>query len=44
MKSSTEIFRDIVVLERDLVGKLEPKCDHDFSIPDRLKQKSTTQF
>ena len=37
-------FRGIVVLERDLVGKLEPKCNHDFSIPCRLKQKSVTQF
>ena len=44
MKSSEKIFRSIVVLERDPVGKLEPKCDHDFSIPGRLKQKSATQF
>ena len=39
-KSSKKNVRDIVVLERDLVGKLEPKCDHDLSIPGRLKQKS----
>ena len=44
MKSLKKIFRGIVVLESDLVGKLEPKCDHDFSIPGRLKQKSATQF
>ena len=42
MKSSKKNCRDIVVLKRDLVGKLEPKCDHDFSIPGRLKQKSAT--
>ena len=44
MKSSKKKFRGIVVLERDLVGKLKPKCDHDFSTPDWLKQKSETQF
>ena len=44
MKSSKKKFRGIVVLERDLVGKLEPKCDHDFSIPGQLKEKSVTQF
>ena len=44
MKSSKKKFRGIIVLERNLVGKLEPKCDHDFSIPGRLKQKSATQF
>ena len=44
MKSSKKKFRGLVILERDLVGKLGPKCDHDFSIPGRLKQKSTTQF
>ena len=44
MKSSKKIFRGIVVLERDLVGMLKPKYDHDFSIPRRLKQKSATQF
>ena len=44
MKSSEKKFRGIVVLESDFVGKLEPKCDHDFSIPGRLKQKSATQF
>ena len=37
-------FRGIVLLERDVVGKVKPKCDHDFSIPGRLKQKSATQF
>ena len=42
MKSSKTNFRGIVVLERDLVGRLEPKCDHDFTIPGRLKQKSGT--
>ena len=31
MKSSKKQFCGIVVLERDLVEKLEPKCDHDFS-------------
>ena len=44
MKSSKKNLRGIVVLERDLVGKLEPKSDHDFSIPGRLKQKSAKQF
>ena len=44
VKSSKKKFRGIVVIERDLVGNLEPKCDHDFSIPGRLKQKSATQF
>ena len=44
MKSSKTNFRGIVVLERNLVGKLEPKCDHDFRIPGQLKQKSLTQF
>ena len=29
MKSSKKNF-EVVVLERDLVGKLEPKFDHDF--------------
>ena len=38
MKNWKQNFRGIVLLERDLVGKLEPKCDHDFSIPCRLKQ------
>ena len=36
MKSTKKNFRGIVVLECDLVGKLGPKCDHDFSIPGRL--------
>ena len=44
MKSLKKNFHGIVVLERELVEKLEPKCDHDFSIPDRLNQKSATQF
>ena len=44
MKSSKKNFRGIVILERDLIEKLEAKCDHDFSIPGRLKQKSATQF
>ena len=44
MISSKKTFRGIVVLERDLVGKLEPNFDHDFSIPGRLKQKSATEF
>ena len=44
MISSKKNFCGIVVLEPDLVGKLEPKCDHNFSIPSRLKQKSATQF
>ena len=44
MKSSKKNFCGIVALERDIVGKLEPKCDHDFSIQGRLKQKSATQF
>ena len=44
MKSSKKNVRGIDVLERDLVGKLGPKCDHDLSIPGRLKQKSATQF
>ena len=39
MKSSKKNFRGIVVLERNLAGKFEPKYDHDFSIPGRLKQK-----
>ena len=39
MESSKKKFRGIVVLERDLVGKLEPKCDHDFSISGRFKEK-----
>ena len=43
-KSSKQNVRGIVVLERDLVGKLEPKCDHELSIPGRLKQKSATQI
>ena len=34
MKSLKKFFRDIVVLERNLVGKLMPKCDHDFGISD----------
>ena len=34
----------MVVLERDFVVKLEPKCDHDFKIPDRLKLKRVTLF
>ena len=29
MKSSKKKFRGIVVLERDLVGKLESKCVHE---------------
>ena len=37
IKSSKKILRGIVVLEHDVVGKLEPKCDHDLSIPGRLK-------
>ena len=44
MKSSKKHFRGIVILECDLVRKLEPKCDHDFSISGRRKQKSATQF
>ena len=43
IKSSKKNFRGIVVLERDIVGKLEPKCDHDLGIPGRLKQKSVNQ-
>ena len=42
MKSLKKNVRGIVVLERDLVGKLKPKCDHDFSIPGRLKQENET--
>ena len=42
MKSSKKKFRGIVVLKRDLVGKSEPKCDQDFGIPNRVKQKSAT--
>ena len=37
MKSSKKIVHGILVLERNLVEKLEPKCDHDFSIPGRMK-------
>ena len=44
MKSLKKKIRGIVVLERDILGKLEPKCDHDFSIPSELKQKSAAQF
>ena len=44
MKSWKKFFSGIVVVECELVDKLEPKCDHDFSIPGRLKQKSATQF
>ena len=43
LKSLKKTFRGIVVLERDLVGNFEPKCDHDFSTPGRLEQKSATQ-
>ena len=42
MKNSKKDFRSVVVVVRDPVGKLESKCDYDFSIPGRLKKKRNT--
>ena len=44
MKSLKKNFRGIFVLERDLVGKSEPKCDHNFSIPGRPDESIGLKF
>ena len=41
MKSLKKKFRGIVVLERDLVGKLEPKCDHEMNDHFEMKRNGT---